>query len=365
MIAPMRLLLPVVMLCLASTAVPEARQGQAVPLARTGWDALNAGRVSEATTAFDAALKLAPQQPTLLLGAGIAARLQGREDEARRLLLDALAIEPGLTEASLVLGAVLYQAGDIDGAIDTYERALVHAPGHPRLVQQLEAWRKEADLHSGFHRKLANHFTILFEGPAEADLADRAVAILEAAYLRIGTALFTYPPEVITVVLYTREQFHDITQSPDWAGGAYDGRIRVPVQGALANPAEFERVLTHEFTHALVHSIAPRGVPFWLDEGLAVRFEGSEPEAKRTRVRSAPALLPLPRLETSFAALSAADATLAYAQSAVAVQAMFEQAGGAAIVSLLEAVGSGVPFAEAFERTMLISYADFQKRLGS
>ena len=139
----------------------------------------------------------------------------------------------------------------------------------------------------------------------------------------------------------------------------------MPVQGALANPAEFERVLTHEFTHALVHSIAPRGVPFWLDEGLAVRFEGSEPEGKRTRVRSAPALLPLPRLETSFATFSAADATLAYAQSAVAVQAMFEQAGGAAIVSLLEAVGSGVPFGEAFERTMLISYPDFQKRLGS
>ena len=67
----MRLLVLVVVLCLASTAVPEARQGQAVPLARRGWDALNAGRVSEATTAFDAALKLAPQQPTLLLGAGL------------------------------------------------------------------------------------------------------------------------------------------------------------------------------------------------------------------------------------------------------------------------------------------------------
>ena len=44
---------------------------------------------------------------------------------------------------------------------------------------------------------------------------------------------------------------------------------------------------------------------------------------------------------------------------------MLEQAGGAAIVSLLEAIGRGVPFADAFERTMLISYAEFQKRLGS
>jgi tetratricopeptide (TPR) repeat protein len=366
MIGSVRPLVPVLVFCLAAPAAPAARQqGPAAQLARAGWDALNGGRVPEAATAFEAALKTTPQQPTLLLGAGICARLEGREDDARRLLVDALAIQPSLTEASLVLGAVLYQAGDIDGAIDAYQQALAHAPGHPRLLQQLDAWRKEATLHSGFHRKLANHFTVLFEGPAEAELADRAVAVLEAAYLRIGTALFTYPTEVITVVLYTREQFHDVTQSPEWAGGAYDGRIRVPVQGALANPAEFERVLTHEFTHALVHSIAPRGVPFWLDEGLAVRFEGSEPEGRRTRVRTAPALIPLPRLERSFAALSAPEAELAYAQSAVAVQAMFEQAGGAAIVSLLEAIGSGTAFPDAFQRTMLISYADFQSRLRS
>ena len=161
-------------------------------------------------------------------------------------------------------------------------------------------------------------------------LADRAVAILEGAYLRIGTALFTYPAEVITVVLYTREQFHDITQSPDWAGGAYDGRIRVPVQGALANPAEFERVLTHEFTHALVHSIAAARRAVLARRGPCgpLRRQRSRGQAD-ARAQPRPALLPLPRLEISFATLSAEDATLAYAQSAVAVHAMFDQAGGA------------------------------------
>ena len=259
---------------------------------------------------------------------------------------------------------VLYQSGDVEGAIDAYQQALVHAPGHPRLVQQLEAWRKEASLHSGFHRKLANHFTVLFEGPAEAALADRAVAILEAAYLRIGTALYTYPAEVITVVLYTREQFHDITQSPEWAGGAYDGRIRVPVQGALADLSEFQRVLTHEFTHALVHSIAGRSVPFWLDEGLAVRSKPQQQSLAATRVRRGTPVLALASLERSFAALSASDAAVAYAQSAAAVDAMFDQAGGPAVVSLLEALGNGSPFSEAFEHTMLTSYAEFQRSLG-
>ena len=70
-----------------------------------------------------------------------------------------------------------------------------------------------------------------------------ALALLEAAYWRIGGALGTYPPNVITVVLYTERQFQDITQSPGWAAGLYDGRIKVPVRGALEHPEEFERAL--------------------------------------------------------------------------------------------------------------------------
>ncbi len=362
MIFLMRIFRVVVVLCLACAPLTLAQRQSPAPLARAGWDALDAGRVPEALAAFEAALRLDPQQPPVLLGAGLAAHLRGREDEARRFLVDALKLNPGLTEASLVLGAVLYQSGDIDGAIDAYQQALAHTPDHPRLVQQLEAWRKEAALHSGFGRKLANHFTVLFEGPAEAQLAERALAILEAAYLRIGTALYTYPTEVITVVLYTREQFHDITQSPEWAGGAFDGRIRMPVQGALADAAEFGRVLTHEFTHALVRSIAGRGVPYWLDEGLAVRFEGTDPERNRARLRASGPSLPLGRLERSFAGLSAKDAAAAYAVSAAAVDRMFEAAGAPAVVSLLEAIGRGVPFAEAFEHHMMMAYPEFQKR---
>jgi tetratricopeptide (TPR) repeat protein len=340
-----------------------AQRKSPAQLSREAWDALNAGRTQQAATAFEEALKSAPNQPTLLLGAGVAAHLQAREDDARRFLIDALKIDPELTPASLLLGAVFYQTGDIDAAITVYEQALVHAPDHPQLTRQLEAWRKEAALHSNFGRKLGDHFTVLFEGPAEAPLADRAVAILESAYNRIGTALYTYPIDVVTVVLYTREQFRDITQSPEWAGGAFDGQIRVPVRGALQNQAEFERVLRHEFTHALIRSVAPRGVPFWLDEGLAVHFEGSSVARKQQQVREAETLLPLTRLERSFSDLSAKDASLAYAESAVAIEALFEEAGASAIVGLLADIGRGVAFAEAFERNILVPYPEFQKKL--
>lgn len=298
-----------------------------------------------------------------LLGAGVAARLLGRNDDARRFLVDALKLDPALTPASLLLGSVLYQTADLDGAIETYERALALDPRNPQLTRQLEAWRKEAALHSGFRQTLGDHFTVLFEGPAEAELADRAVTLLEADYWRIGTALSTYPAGVITVILYTRDQFRDITRSPAWAGGSFDGRIRVPVQGALQNSTEFERVLAHEFTHALIQSLAARGVPTWLHEGLADCFDGSEYRRKEQQVQTADARLPLARLEDSFESLTSKDASLAYAQSAVAVHALLNDVGAPAIVSLLTDIGRGVPFATAFERHMLMSYADFQKKL--
>jgi tetratricopeptide (TPR) repeat protein len=354
---------PILVIAIAAALAvgAAAQRAPQVETERAGWQALNAGRLQEAAGIFGDAVKRSPT-PGILLGAALVAHLQSRLEEARQHLVAALRIDPSLTAASVLLGEVLHRQGDIDGAILAYERALERAPDHPQIVKRLETWRKESALHGRFGQKLSDHFTVLFEGPEEAALAERAVAILEAAYWRIGTALYTYPADVITVVLYTREQFRDITQSPDWAGGAYDGRIRVPVRGALQNLREFERVLAHEFTHALVRSLAPRGVPTWLNEGLAALFEGGDIDRYQRLLRAGtpPALA---ALEGSFRSFGAKEAALAYAQSVVATQALLELAGTPAVVNVLTDVGAGTPFGVAFERHALISYADFQQRV--
>ncbi|MBA2303367.1 MAG: tetratricopeptide repeat protein [Acidobacteria bacterium] len=346
---------------MATAAIPVQRLTPAQH-ARAGWEAIDAGRFREAAEAFTEALKGVTQEPTVTLGAGIAAHRLGHADTARRYLLDTLRLEPTLTVASILLGDILYQAGDIRGALQTYEQALVHAPKDEALTTRLNAWRSEAALHDKFGQKLSDHFTVLFEGPAEDALAQKAVDVLEAAYWRVGAALYTYPIEPITVVLYTREQFRDVTQSPDWAGGAYDGKIRVPVQGAMKNTREFERVLAHEFTHALVKSIAPRGVPQWLNEGLAMYFEGSDTSKQVALAAAAEPKHPLAKLEGPFSGMDKDAASVAYAQSVAAVKLLLDEAGAPAIVGVLSDLGRGLPFAEAFERNTNMSYVEFQKR---
>ena len=345
------------LLILLALAPLGAQRRTPAELEKAGWEAIRANQLQEAADAFREAIRIHPGNVRLMLGAGLTAHLLGRSEEARQHLVAALEAHPTLTEASILLGQILYRDGDIAGAIHVYEQALVHAPKESLLTSRLEACRREADLHGRFTQKYGDHFTVLFEGSREELLAKRVIELLEADYWRIGTALGAYPNGIITVVLYTNEQFRDVTQSPEWAAAAFDGRIRVPMRGALENARQLERVLAHEFTHALVHSIAPRGVPQWLNEGLAQVFEpGHKSESREVS-------LPLSRLEKSFGGLGKEEARLAYAQSAYAAQALIDQAGMTGILNLLSYLGEGMPFPLAFERAAFVSYADFQAAL--
>ncbi|TLY21386.1 MAG: tetratricopeptide repeat protein [Nitrospirae bacterium] len=328
-------------------------------LGRQGWEAIQSGKIQDAARAFDEAIAANPQEATFYLGAGLAAHLQGQEKEAQATLQQALRLNPKLTAASLLLGELAYRAGDLEAAIKTYDDALAVEPNQAQIKSRLESWRKEAALHSGFLQNLSPHFTVLFEGPAEQRLAAAAVDALEAAYWRIGTALLAYPPTVITVVLYTDEQFRDITRSPTWAGGVFDGKIRVPMRGALNDPRQLEKVLAHEFTHALVKSLAPRGVPTWVDEGLAVVFEMGDLKWAERLARQGPSLIPLPRLHDGFLSLPAEQVPLAYAESALAVRMLIERGGIPALTALLRDLAEGQEFAQAFERRVFLSYPEF------
>ena len=353
-------------LLLVSLVTPAAAQGipaSSVAQAQAGWDAIREGRHQQAADAFAAALATAPADPSLHMGAGLAAYLMGRTGEAQQSLERALALAPAFTAASILLGDILSQNNDLAGAARVFESALKQMPDDKALRARLERARREADVQSGFFLSQGAHFTVLFEGPADEELARKALDVLEAAYWRVGTALLTFPERIIPVVLYTEQQFRDITRSPAWAAAAFDGRIRVPMRGALGNPEELDRVLTHEFTHALVQSVAPRNVPTWLNEGLAVMFEPHGEGWTDAQLASSAYRLPLQRLAAGFDRLSGPQARMAYAQSAGTVRALIELAGPQAVMAMIQDIGRGEAFETAFERRMSTTFASFASSL--
>jgi hypothetical protein len=296
-------------------------------LNEAAWKALADGKADRAAALFAEALAIRPDDAVLLFGAGAAAHEQGKPQDAIARLRQAIERNPRLVEASRLLGAIAYDQGDLTLAIKTYENALKYAPQNRAMHDRLDAWREEQSVHSGFEERRSDRFRVMFEGRAEEALAADATAILSAAFWRIGETLGAYPPDTVVAILYTEKQFRDITRAPDWSAGQYDGRIRIPVAGASQQPALFQRVLTHELTHAILARVAPRGFPTWLNEGLAQYFDGSSADQAHHRLKAVPRRIPLASLERGFGQLNGADAQVAYDESLLAVSVILERPG--------------------------------------
>lgn len=338
----------------------QALSVDAVKLAEAGAKALDERRFADALASFTAAAKLAPRNAEIAFGVGVSAFMLGQNAEAERQFLRTLQLAPTFKDASILLGELQYRSGRISDAVATYEAALKSAPADPRLKEKIAAWSAEARTESRFAETRGVHFRVLFEGPVDQALARRAVDLLETAYLKIGDTLGFYPSESVDVVLYTSQQFRDITRGPAWASGVYDGRIRVPVKGALDQVDDLERVLTHEYVHAIVAHLAGRGVPAWVNEGLAVVLEPGGLAGAERVVAGSRSRPPLRQLHSGFAALPDTQAQQAYAASAVAARAMLDLRGPSAVVMLLRDLGAGAPFATAFHQRIGVRYEEFE-----
>jgi tetratricopeptide (TPR) repeat protein len=345
-------------MALVGAGATLAAQSRINELNDAGWKALAEGNSRRAAALFEEALGLRPDEPVLLAGAGAAAHAEGKDREGIARLRRALELNPRLTGASVILGRILFDGGDAEAAIKTYEAALKHAPGDRVLTDTLVNWRRETEVHRGFEERRYDRFRVMYEGRADESLAGAATSILNTAFYRIGEKLGGYPSEPIVTVLYTEQQFRDITRAPDWAGGRYDGRIRIPAAGAGRDPALFEEVLVHELTHAVIAGIARRGVPTWLNEGLAQYFDGSDPQAARARMKRLGAYVPLARLESGFNRFSAAEAQVAYDESLLAVGVMADRAGFG-WSRLLARLGAGERFADIIS-SFGFSYEDLE-----
>ena len=354
------LIAPTVVMLAAWVSAADARAAQdPIALARSGTSAIADERFGDALEAFTKAAAIEPGDASFCFGAGVAAFMLGRNDVAQTRFERALALKPNYLPAAVWLGDLHYRAGRLAEAISVYEAAQQWSPNAREIREPLANWRKEQALQRRFHEVQTEHFTALFETAGDEPVARDVGARLEAAYSRVGSMLGVYPSRRITVVLYSREQFSDITGLAAWSAAAYDGRIRVPLGETREQHDDLDRVLSHEFVHAVVAMIGGRTVPAWVNEGLATALEPAgayDVEATSTRSDAQPELS---KLHRSFVGFGRRDAEIAYASAAGAVRRLLDQRGAAALVALLKDLAGGAPFTSAFRQRIEMRYEDF------
>lgn len=203
-----------------------------------------------------------------------------------------------LAEALARLARARHEDGEVAEAIELLGRAVELAPRRTGLADLLERWRTTAETEEDFWTDETAHFLLSYDGGRSDVLRYGYVQLeemLEGAYEEFGLALNHYPvghgdPKV-RVVLYRREEFAEITGVGHWAGGVYDGVVRIPLGDYERQKRQLERVLRHEVLHAFLRSLGGKQVPGWLNEGLAQWFEEPTPAGRQADVRAARELL--------------------------------------------------------------------------
>lgn len=261
----------------------------------------------------------------------------------------AVTLNPNLAQAHALRGQIEYDRQKLKEAKAAWQRAVALDPAQPQLAERLAQVTQELPVESTFEHVSQASFDIRYEeqdhGPDGFDIRQ----MLLEARRSVGSDFAHWPQRKIIVLIYSAESFRALRQeTPEWVGGQFDGKIRVPLPGAQADLATVKQILFHEYTHAVIQDIANGTCPLWLNEGLA-EYEGRTqlPGAvKRLQTAlSAQRLIPWMSLSDRFsAAHPAEDVALAYEQSYSLVAYLVQRYGFWRIRRILTAVAEGRPW---------------------
>lgn len=318
---------------------------------------------------------LEPQVRSALASLYVDQALGFPSTETRRremLFKKALEHDPNHPGALFQIGQLAYQEYELDTALDYFERAYQGAP-QAELGELIEKVRLEIDEAGDFVTQDRGFFRISFEGREVAHVAKETRKLLEQAAREVGRKFGLRPKGTIPVVIYSGGQFSKITGLHSWAGGAYDGKIRLPLsdltESDLISGGQYlAELVFHEYTHALLHNrTAPAKIPVWLHEGLAQMAAGQNPDNPLLRRQVMDSLasgrLPMPsKLVGEFAGISdSAIAAQVYLESFLFVRFLIEDKGGwPKARRLIEAIGDGESIEDAFSTAYRKSLVDLE-----
>ena len=332
---------------------------------KKGVEQLKRGEYQDARDSFEEAVRINDAAPDGHFGLGMAYFHLREDSDAEKAFTRVIEIRPRDAEPYKMLGELYYRMDDFEQARRSWEKAVALEPANAGLRARLERIKREHKTERDFNRDVTSNFLVKYEGREKISAGRIVLAILEDAYGDVGKELSYYPSHEIQVILYSNKQFQDVTRAPDWSAGIYDGKIRMPIGGIEKETPALRRILYHEYTHAVVRAITPR-VPSWLNEGLAMHFEGrvlsAGNEKEFRQIARAGKLPALSKLEGSFVGLRGDQVRYAYLFSLSAVRFMIDRYGLYRATTILEELAKGASVGDAVSTGLLISYEEFNRQ---
>lgn len=320
-----------------------------------GWQTLRAGKAEEAGLLFRQGLYQDPESSPLLTGLALASIHAGRPDAALEPLERAAKASPD-PEATLLLARLYDQRDQTDRAVAHLRRLLERHPAHAETRKLLDKLERERKAEAGYWKDETEHFVVKHRGPRELEARRVVLEILEEVYRSVGQELGYFPSEKLTVILYPEERFQEVTGTHHWVAGLFDGKIRLPVGALPGRTQGLDRILTHEYTHAVAHLLSKGRAPRWLQEGLAQHMERA-PDDPDLYLSGG---MTLAGLEALLGDGDLAKARMGYQISLWVVRDLLQRGGMERIRELLARLGRGQSAARAIPNLYGLSLAELE-----
>jgi len=161
--------------------------------------------------------------------------------------------------------------------------------------------------------------------------------VLDQEFIRISQTLGCSAEERVIAIVQSRDAFRKSTDLAAWAGGQFDGKIRVPVFDPKVLDRQMLRSLAHETTHACLTMLGQW--PIWLQEGIAQKVSGDSLSAVQMNKIAGwihEGKIPgLSSLKQDWSHLDAEHAAMSYELSLAAVELLWKETGEEGVRNLL------------------------------
>jgi tetratricopeptide (TPR) repeat protein len=311
--------------------------------------ALLARDFDKAALRFYEVVQAEPDAPGPRIGYAAAEMARGRDAMALPVILDGLVRDPGVADLHEILGDLRDREERVEDALSSWREAFRLDPSD-RVRDRIVKAERELAAGRDYAFSAAAHFTLRYDGALDQDLVASLTDFLEDRFSDLTRAYRHAPSQPITVLLYPKQAFRDVTQAGSEVAGVYDGKIRVPLGGLKQLDPGAKRVLTHELTHAIVQSKTRGNCPRWLQEGLAQAAEPRTPRRADT--------IALARTVRADSFATWPDAAFSYAAALSFTRFLEERRGTDLLVTLLDRLGGGEALDAAFSSLYGASYAE-------
>ncbi len=269
-----------------------------------------------------------------------------------KLLSKAQQYDDANAELFFLKGKAAYAADNNEKAREYWLQALKIDPTSRHVRAYLHKLGQEDSVESDLASRDTAWFKLKFEAEENSEVARETLRVLRDAVEKVGRDLDFQLQDTITVIVHPQSDLKQLEYFPDWAAGVYDGKIRIGAD-LFKKSIYAKSILYHEYTHAVVYRIAGKGVPLWLNEGLA-EYEGApffKPKTRRFRnillrkARRQNKLISFSMLENvNLSFLNMLTIRLVYAQSESFVTYLINRYSLYDMRTVLERIGKGHDF---------------------